>query len=101
MKPAATAGRLRSLRQEVVRYRLVRDGFTDCASHFASRPEMNAAPDAGKPHFDGGVGEALIRCRYAGQAGELSVKGVSSPKSSASTRRAAPVTVEWVEMYSG
>jgi hypothetical protein len=56
----------RSPRQKAVRYRLVRDGFTHRASDFASRAEMNAAPDAGKPHFDGGVGEALIRRRHAG-----------------------------------
>src|SRR4029453_9863513 len=65
----------RSPRQKVVRSRLVRDGFTDRASDFASRAEMNAAPDAGKPHFDGGVGEALIGHRHARQGGRTQREG--------------------------
>ena len=65
----------RSSRQEVIHYRLVRDGFTDPASDFASRAEMNAAPDAGKPYFDGGVGEPLIRRCHAGQGGRTHREG--------------------------
>ena len=91
----------RSTRQKVVRYRLVRDGFTHRASDFASRAEMNAAPDAGKPHFDGGVGEALIRHRHAGQGGRTQREGRLVTQKQPSTRMVAPVTVEWVEMYSG
>ena len=53
---------------EVVCHRLVGDVFADPTSGFASRAEVNAAPGAGKTYFDGGVGEALIRRRYARQS---------------------------------
>jgi hypothetical protein len=69
------ASHFTSPRPEVVRHRLVRDVFTDPSSDFASRAKMNAAPDAGKPHFDGGVGEALIRRRYAGQSRRTQCEG--------------------------
>src|ERR1700722_2469173 len=45
--------------------------------------------------------EKLGNARVPGRTSEVTVNGVSSPNAAASTKAAAPLTVEWPEGYSG